>query len=604
MKLRQEANTKKIILILSFIITLTVSIAFLPSLNNGFVDWDDNAYLTENPDVFGLSVENIKRIFAKSYNASYVPLTLISFAIEYEFVGLNPFLYHLNNLILHVANALLIFLFFYLICRKYSWSGLNLSGALTVSFLTALFFGIHPTRVDSAAWVTERKDLLYTFFYFASLISYHYFNYKSKKESLYILSLFLFTLSLLAKPMAVTLPVILLLLDFVDKNKITASMIIEKIPFFILSLAFGIINMKVHIAAEQTGEGHFLFLDVNIFKYVLYTAENIFFYIGKCFLPIKLTPIYDINHIIFANKVSLYPFILLILWFAFLIFYRKKNKKILFGALFFLITIAPVLQIIPQGAVPVAERFAYVPMLGIFFMIAAGINYILQKYQYKLIKYGIITTLTAVVVCLSVMTWKQCKVWKDTLTLWNHAVNINPEYPSGTALFFRAGAYHRAGEFNKALADYKVLIDRIKNAAGNEIDENAKYHDQKNLIRILSARGSLYHQNENLGKAAEDYTSILKISGVNPLKKAAVFYKRAVVYYGMKQTDKAVSDILRAIGIMPYNDRLYEFIGIIRARQKDYKAASKYFEKALSINPANKESHYYLEQINKINITN
>ncbi|MBW1616087.1 MAG: hypothetical protein JRJ49_06050 [Deltaproteobacteria bacterium] len=604
MKLRQKVNTKKIILILSFIIALTVSISFLPSLNNGFVNWDDNAYLTENPDVFGVSVENIKKIFTKSYNASYVPLTLLSFAIEYEFVGLNPFLYHLNNLILQIANALLIFLFFYIICRKYSWSGLNLSGALTVSFLTALFFGIHPTRVDSVAWVTERKDLLYTFFYFASLILYHYFNSKSKKESLYILSLFLFTLSLLAKPMAVTLPVILLLLDFVEKNKITASMIIEKIPFFILSLAFGIINMKVHIAAEQTGEGHFLFLDVNIFKYVLYTAENIFFYISKCFFPIKLTPIYDINHIIFANKVSLYPFILLILWFAFLILYRKKNKKILFGSLFFLITIAPVLQIIPQGTVPVAERFAYVPMLGIFFMTASGINYILQKYQYKFVTYSLIITITAVIACLSVMTWKQCKIWKNTLTLWNHAVNINPEYPSGTALFFRAGAYHRAGELDKALADYNVLVGRIKNAAGTEIDENAKYHDQKNLVRILSARGSLYYQNGNLGKAAEDYTSLLEISDVNPIKKAEVFYKRAVVYYSMKQSDKAVSDILKVIDITPYNDRLYEFIGIIRASQKDYKTAYKYFEKALSINPANKSSYYYLEQINKINIAN
>ena len=604
MNLQRAVNTKKIILILSFIIALIVSIAFLPSLNNGFVDWDDNAYLTENTDVFGLSFENIKKIFTKSYNASYGPLTLISFAMEYEFVRLKPFLYHLDNLILHVANSLLVFLFFYLICQKYLWSGLSLSGALTVSFLTALFFGIHPTRVDSVAWVTERKDLLYTFFYFTSLISYYYFNYKSKKESLYILALLLFTLSLLAKPMAVTLPVILLLLDFIEKNKITASMIIEKIPFFILSVAFGIINMKVHIAAEQTGEGHFLFLDINIFQYVLYAAENIFFYISKCFFPIKLTPIHDINHIIFANKVPLYPLVLLILWFVVLIFYRKKNKIFFFGTLFFFITIAPVLQIIPQGAVPVAERFAYVPMLGVFFMIAAGINYILQKYQYKLIKYGLITTLTTAVVCLSAMTWKQCKVWKDTLTLWNHAVNINPEYPSGTALFLRAGAYHRVGEFNKALVDYTVLIDRIKNAAGTEIDENAKYHDRRNLIRIFSARGSLYHQIGAFGKAMEDYTSIVEISGINSLKKGEAFYKRAVVYYGMNQTDKAVSDIFKAIDIMPYNDRLYELIGIIRTSQEDYKAAYKYFEKALSINPDNKRAYYYLEQINKITITN
>jgi tetratricopeptide (TPR) repeat protein len=252
----------------------------------------------------------------------------------------------------------------------------------------------------------------------------------------------------------------------------------------------------------------------------------------------------------------------------------------------------------------VAERFAYVPMLGIFFMIASGINYIWQKYQYKFITYSLIITITTVVACLSVMTWKQCKIWENTLTLWNHAVNINPEYPSGTALFFRAGAYHRAGELDKALADYNVLIGRIKNAAGTEIDENAKYHDQKNLVRILSARGSLYYQNGNLSKAAEDYTSILEILDVNPIKKAEVFYKRAVVYYSMKQNDKAVSDILKVIDITPYNDRLYEFIGIIRASQKDYKTACKYFEKALSINPANKSSYYYLEQINKIKITN
>jgi len=250
----KNANyTKNVSICLSVVVAILTCIAFLPGLENGFVDWDDPAYLTENQDIFSLSSENIIKIFTSSYNASYVPLTLFTFALEYFFANLNPFLYHLTNLVLHILNTLLVFWFVSLIVGRTSWYVPGRAGLIIVPFLSALFFGIHPTRVDSVAWITERKDVLYTLFYFGSLIAYFYFQKKERNPLYYVISLFLFILSLFAKPMAVTLPVIFLLLDFFEKKHIGFRMIWEKAPFFALSLIFGIINLFVHFAADKGG---------------------------------------------------------------------------------------------------------------------------------------------------------------------------------------------------------------------------------------------------------------------------------------------------------------------------------------------------------------
>jgi len=212
-KLNLEMNKKYKILISIIALALITFISFLPSLKNGFVNWDDNKHITENHLIQSMSFKNIKKMFTNIYENLYQPLVFLSFSIEYYFFKLNPLYYHIDNLILHIINVLLVFWLFYLITNK-----------VLSSFIIAILFGIHPLHVESVAWATERKDVLYTLFFLGSIISYVYHKNRDSdllpKRSLspyYYLSISLFILSLLTKSMAATLPFVLLLFNIVLK---------------------------------------------------------------------------------------------------------------------------------------------------------------------------------------------------------------------------------------------------------------------------------------------------------------------------------------------------------------------------------------------------
>ena len=195
---------KKIkIIIPAFLIIIVTLISFYPSLKNDFTNWDDNLYVTENSTIRSLSPTNLKKISTAFFVTHYQPVTMFSYLLEYHFFKLNPFNYHLTNLILHLLNCLLVFWVIYL-----------LSASIPVACLTALLFGIHPLQVESVAWISERKNLLYVFFFLGAMISYLYYLGKGKKLKYFLLCLGLFILALLSKSLAFTFPLVLLLLDY------------------------------------------------------------------------------------------------------------------------------------------------------------------------------------------------------------------------------------------------------------------------------------------------------------------------------------------------------------------------------------------------------
>ena len=207
------------------LILLIVFGAFLPSLKNGFVNWDDDCYVLNSSSISSsISASNLKSIFTSFSVGHYQPLTILSYAFDYQLFKLNPYYYHLTNLILHLLNSLLVFYLIYL-----------LSGNIGVSFITAILFGIHPLHVESVAWISERKDVLYSFFFLLSCIIYLYYLTKERNSKYYLLSLFLFLCSLLSKSMAVTLPLLLLLMDYYLKRKPNKELLLDKIPYFFLT---------------------------------------------------------------------------------------------------------------------------------------------------------------------------------------------------------------------------------------------------------------------------------------------------------------------------------------------------------------------------------
>lgn len=185
------------IIIPVFLILVIVIVSFYPCLQNKFTNWDDDLYVTDNKTIQSAGPAKLKNIFTTLFIAHYQPVTVLSYALEYHFFKLDPFYYHLTNLILHLLNCLLVFWLIYL-----------LSNSLLVAALTAVFFGIHPLQAESVAWISERKNLLYAFFYLGAMISYIYYLSRAKKLKYYIFCLSLFILSLLSKSAAVTLPLV------------------------------------------------------------------------------------------------------------------------------------------------------------------------------------------------------------------------------------------------------------------------------------------------------------------------------------------------------------------------------------------------------------
>ena len=216
-----------------WVILLIISLAwtfllYFRVISFEFINWDDNAYIYQNKDIKELTISSISKLFSSFYLGMYQPLTMLSFSLEYSFFGLNPSIFHADNLILHLFNVCLVFIFIR-----------NLTGNSLSSFIVSLFFGIHPLHVESVAWISERKDVLYTFFYLLGLISYIQYL-KVKETKFWILSIILFILSLLSKSAAVTFPLVLLLLHFYHQRAEfnLKNTLLKVWPFFILSVLF------------------------------------------------------------------------------------------------------------------------------------------------------------------------------------------------------------------------------------------------------------------------------------------------------------------------------------------------------------------------------
>ncbi|ETW97405.1 MAG: hypothetical protein ETSY1_22875 [Candidatus Entotheonella factor] len=234
---REPLNRKAAGLCASILMTLVV---MWPTLGNGWTNWDDQFYVLHNPLIRDISIDRIKTIFLTlQVQGIYHPLTLVSYALDYALSGLEPATYHATNLILHILNVGLVFWFIYL-----------LVGSTHIATVTAILFGIHPMHLESVAWISARKDVLYALFFISGLIVYLYYlqSYK-RKLGLYLLCFLMFLLSLLSKGMAVTFPLLLLCIDFLLKRRLKGVVIWEEVPFLLLSAGFGIIA----IIAEQVG---------------------------------------------------------------------------------------------------------------------------------------------------------------------------------------------------------------------------------------------------------------------------------------------------------------------------------------------------------------
>ncbi len=524
-------------------ILIATFIAYLPSLESGFTNWDDHVYLTRNLKVRDLSGENIKSIFTSFHGDLYVPLTIFSFSLEYHFFGLNPRVYHATNLLLHLLDTLLVF-----------WLVLLFSRRSVVSLIAALLFGVHPIHVESVAWISERKDVLYAFFFLGSMIAYLYYL---RKEAFgyYYLSLFLFFISLLPKAQGLCLPLVLLLFDYFLGRKLDRRVFYEKIPFFLVAAVFLIIAFIGQTEAGRFSEGELFVVPLN----PLFGVFSLVFYLAKLCLPVGLSSIYPFPYLGAGGRIPFLffpaPFILATVIIG-AVFSGRYGKKIIFAGLFFLFNVLLVLQFVPTGSAVAADRYMYIPLIGFFYLAGVFFSWLYRR-ESKRVKAVLLVALILIAVLLSRLTWLRCGVWRNSETLWGDLLKKCPRATIGHinlgSVFLRQGRVEEAvAHFNKALAAWPdsaqihynlgCALDRQGSFEGairhyrRAIELSPDYREaHNNLGIVLATRGrgeeAVVHYREALridpdyGEA--HYNLALELENLGRNEEAAYHYDRA-----------------------------------------------------------------------------
>lgn len=575
-------NNFRIPLLAALILVISFT-AFYPCLKNGFVNFDDTAYVNELTAKGGLSVKNVKHIFTSFFLTHYQPLNRLTYFTEYTFFKLNPFIYHLTSLIIHLLNCLLVFWLIYLFSRN-----------SFVSFATAVLFVLHPVHVESVAWISDRQDLLCAFFFLAAVISYCYYLKSEKTTQYYYVAFVLFILSLLSKVTAVTLPFVLIITDYLFGRKIKTKTILEKIPFILVSLFFAVLAVIGKYATGAIKSEAFFTLP----EKMMVAVYGLVFYAKKIIFPVNLSCFYPypgINNI----TVSFYSWVMLIALFAVVFVSLRYTKKIIFGVMFFLITIFPALQFVPINVTIVADRYLYLPAIGIFYIFACVLGWLYAKKR-KNLKLFLLIILTIVICVLGFLTWQRCKVWNNSIALWS---DVLKKYPRADLAYDSLGvAYAKRGEYDKAIANYNKAIElnpvvpvaynnrAVAYAVKGEYDRAILDYDEAIKLNHFSAesysnRGTVYAAKGEYGRAILDFTKAIKLKPT----VADAYYNRGLTYAKNGVYDKAILDYTKAIELNPnfaevYNNRAVAYFAI------------KEFEKALKDARAAQELGYNVGQ--------
>jgi protein O-mannosyl-transferase len=575
---------------------------FSPSLDDGFTNHDDQAYVTANPLVINNSIPLVK-IIETPVLANYHPITILSLALNYRHGKLDPFGYHLENVIFHLLNTILVFFFIFLLTRR------NLLMAAIVS----LFFGIHPMHVESVSWISERKDVLYVFFFMAGLITYLRYS-ETKKTGWYIFTFLLFMLSCLSKGIAVIFPVILLLIDYLKNVKWSRKFLIEKIPFFILSLVFGIIAVKT----QQAGQAFIAVKTYTVFQRLLFASYDAIMYIIKLFVPFKLSAFYPYPVAAINGSVPLVfyfsPLILLSILAALIYFFLKKEKELVFGLLFYFVSVVLVLQFISIGHVIMADRYSYLSYIGLLFIVAYIINKAWLGVSrdkggiWAALKYPFIIIALVGAVAFSFQTYSRTQVWKNSGVLWSDVIN---NYPGASLAYMSRGNYYYSiNELDKVIPDYDKAIALDSTGAEDYDNRGAFYFNNGRADLAMpdfckaialdstdvvahNSRGRIYMNTGKNDLALADFNMTIKFGSEYTPVYASAYANRAMIYYNYGKNDLAIADFTKAITLDSTDASAYNNRGALYAKTNKNDLAIADYNKAIAINPSSAPYYYY-----------
>jgi protein O-mannosyl-transferase len=529
---------------------------FSRAIGYGFLDYDDPDYVTQNLHVqSGFTWANIHWAFTTGHAANWHPLTWLSHMLDWKLFGNHASGHHATSIFIHSLNAVLVFLVF----RK-------LTGAFWTSALTAALFAWHPLRVESVVWIAERKDVLSGFFGLATIGFYAaYVQSKERYSTIYFYFLAWLSLGagLLCKPMLVTMPCVLLLLDFWPLKRLEdfskcGPVILEKIPFLILSIVSSIVTYRVQKA------GGAVVTSLGLFPRLVNSTVAVALYLEKFFWPFKLAVGYPLPDRWPNSTVAMAIFLLVLITFIALFQWRQRSW-IFVGWFWFLGMLVPVIGLVKVGLQSMADRYTYLPMLGV----ELAILWTLREWVAKPVSRKIKIIVILILVCCAARTWNQIALWRNAYVLYGHALDVTPN--NYLADCYLGSVLTNGGRYDEAIFHFRRAID-IK----------PDYADARCKL------GVVFEKTGRLEEAADEYQRVLK----DRPDYAQAQYGLAVILLDENDAAAAMPHLQIALRLDPDDDANWLAAGLANAKLDQTQAAIDCFDHAINLNPNNAQAHY------------
>ena len=570
------------------LIVAFTAIAFFPTLQNGFVNWDDYENIVNNPHYRGLGWSQIGWMFTTFHHSLYRPLTWISLGLDYILWGMNPLGYHLTSILLHAANAVL---FFYLaqrlltLCHRTAVPGRDLPVRIAAGF-AALIFAIHPLRVEPVAWVSARNDLLSAFFFLLTVIFYLEYarrkvNDEYRSGHWFAAAVAAYTCSLLSKASGIMLPLVLLVLDVYPLGRLgkrgwfrpaVRKVWWEKLPFFFLAVITGLAAVAAKYEAGSIAS-------VENYGFSARAAQSLYgllFYIWKTLLPLKLSPLYQVPPDFTGSE----PWALAsaswaAILFVILFVLRTRWPAGLASLLCYVAILAPVLGVLQSGPQLVGDRYSYLSCMSWALLAGGGLVHLCQLSLSGRFASRIAIPVTGfaalALVGLGALTWRQTQIWKDSERLWTHALSIQKE--SSYAHNNLGIALAEQNRLDEAMAEFREVL---------RIDpQDADGHHS--LGNALARKG-------RLGEAVEQFHEALRIRPDH----AKAHYDLGTALARQGELDNAVLHFRQAVRYDPRNASAHYNAGRILLEQRQLEEATDHFRQALRIDATHMKARYYL----------
>lgn len=600
--------------VVAIVLTIITFVAFFPLLGNEFINYDDNLYITDNPHVkAGVTIESIEWAFTTGHTGNWHPLTWISLMIDSQIYGLNAWGYHLTNLLLHFANTL--FLFF--IIRR-------ITGGTWQSAFVAALFALHPLHVESVAWAAERKDVLSTLFWMLTMWAYVRYT-ETLKVDIYLLTALFLVLGLMAKPMLVTLPVVMLLLDYwplgrlqlkrsrsqgmrdrqmgpgtIRRKMSFVQLVLEKIPFFVLAIGSSIATFIAQREGGSVSSLEVLPINLRLANAVVSYVT----YIEKLLWPSGLVIFYPHPYDKLAALNVAGSALLLIFLTALALWFIRQKPYVAFGWFWYVGTLIPVIGIVQVGAQAMADRYTYVPLIGLFIIAAWGIPEFIGKWSSRktIFAFGGVTLL----VPLAVTTFSQVRLWHDNILLFRYTLqstsdNWTAHLQLGIAETARQNYDEAVKQYTEALRLRPYHVDvhyglGVALAGLGKNEEAVTHYNEALRLRPDYARG---HNDLGvaLGKLGRLDEAITHYSEALRLDSEYIgAHNNLGIAFGMQgKNQEAVAQFSDALRLDPGFADAHNNLGIILAREGKLTEAVSHYSEALRLKPDHSDAKKNLD---------